>query len=152
MQQFLGEFECKLDDKGRLRLPSQLLKQLGDSDAQTFVVNRGFEQCLALYPMAAWSEITKEINKLNMYVKKNRDFVRYFFRGATELSMDGNERINLPKSLLEYIGAEKEVVLFAYFDRIEIWSKSKYESLLDEEPTDFADLAEDVMGKKTEEE
>lgn len=148
MQQFLGEFEVKLDDKGRLRLPSMLIRQLDGKEQDGFVVNRGFEQCLAIYPKAEWDRITQEINGLNMYVKKNRDFVRYFYRGATELTIDSSERLNFPKPLLEYIGAQKDVVLFAYFNRIEVWSKEHYDSLLDEEPSDFASLAEDVMGSR----
>jgi MraZ protein len=148
MHQFLGEFECKLDDKGRLRLPSQLLKQLEGHAQDGFVVNRGFEKCLAIYPTKEWQRITQEINALNLYVKKNRDFVRYFFRGATELALDSSERINFPNPLLEYIEAKKEVVLFAYFNRIEVWAKEQYDNLLDAEPSDFADLAEEVMGAK----
>ncbi len=145
MQQFLGEFECKVDAKGRFKLPAVLVKQLGAAE-YAFVVNRGFEECLVLYPKTAWDSISKEINSLNMYVKKNRDFARYFYRGATELVLDNSERINIPKRLLQYAGVEKEIIVFAYHNRIELWSKGKYDQLLDDEPTDFADLAEDVMG------
>lgn len=147
MQQFLGEFECRLDDKGRLRLPSDLLRQMSGAEKMGFVVNRGFENCLVMYPKAEWDKLSAEINQLNMYVKENRDFVRYFFRGASELNLDASERVNFPKTLLDYISATKEVVLFAYFNRIEIWSKEMYENMLNEEPGDFAKLAEKVMGQ-----
>ena len=150
MQQFLGEFECKIDDKGRVRVPSTLLKQLGEAEKDGFVVNRGFEKCLCLYPQKEWEKISKEINGLNLYVKKNRDFVRYFFRGATEMSLDASERLLIPKQLLEYIDGKKDLVLFAYFNRIEIWAKEQYDNLLEEEPTDFANLAEEVMGRPEE--
>ena len=73
--------------------------------------------------------------------------MRYFFRGATELEIDSSQRINLPKNLSEYAEVDKEVILFAYFDRIEIWAKEQYDSLMDDEPHDFATLAEEVMGK-----
>jgi MraZ protein len=86
------------------------------------------------------------VNQLNQYVKKNRDFIRYFYRGATELSLDSTGRILLPKRLQEYGGVEKELVLFAYSDRIEIWDKEAYDGLLTDEPEDFANLAEEVMG------
>jgi len=147
MLQFLGEYNCKLDNKGRLRMPAPLSKQLEGMVREGFVLNRGFEKCLVLYPKSAWGAITNEIQKLNLYVKKNRDFVRYFFRGATELDIDSNQRLNLPKSLAEYANIQKEVVLFAYFDRIEIWSKEQYDGLLEDEPNDFGNLAEEVMGK-----
>jgi MraZ protein len=147
MLQFLGEYNCKLDDKGRLRMPAPLLKQMEGMVEAGFVLNRGFEKCMVLYPKSAWAAITEEIQKLNLYVKQNRDFVRYFFRGATELEIDSSQRINLPKNLSEYAEVDKEVILFAYFDRIEIWAKEQYDSLMDDEPHDFATLAEEVMGK-----
>lgn len=150
MQQFLGEFECKIDAKGRMRLPSMLLKQMEGQERGKYVVNRGFEKCLVLYPINEWNKITKDINQLNLYVKKNRDFVRYFYRGATEMMPDSADRVLLPKRLMEYAGLGNEVVVFAYFNRIELWAKEEYESLLDDEPMDFSELAEDVMGQAKE--
>ena len=146
MTNFIGEFDCKLDAKGRLMVPSGLRKQLDPAANESFVINRGFEKCLVLYPKNDWERISSEVNQLNQYVKKNREFIRYFYRGATELSLDGNGRILLPKRLQEYGGVGKEVVLFAYSDRIEIWDKDTYENLLTDEPDDFANLAEEVMG------
>lgn len=147
MSHFLGEYECKLDPKGRLMIPAGLKKQLSPEAQDRFVINRGFEKCLVLYPLNEWKVISDEVNSLNLYAKKNRDFARYFFRGATELALDGNSRILLPKSLLEYATIDKELVLFAYSNRIEVWSKAGYESMLGDEPEDFASLAEEVMGK-----
>lgn len=146
MQQLLGEYECKLDPKGRFRMPSDLVGQLGEG-AKTFVVNRGFENCLMLYPEQVWERITNEINQLNLYNKKNRDFVRYFYRGAQKLELDSADRLLITKRLLEYAGIDKDVILSAYNDRIEVWAKDQYDSLLDEEPDDFSDLAEEVLGK-----
>ena len=145
--QLLGEYECKMDAKGRMRLPSGLIGQLGEKETYNFVINRGFEKHLMLYPEEVWDRITEEINELNLYNKKNRDFVRYFYRGAQKVSMDSADRILVTKRLLEYAGVDKDVILSAYNDRIEIWSKEEYECMLDEEPDDFSDLAEDVLGK-----
>lgn len=147
MQQLLGEYECKMDPKGRLRMPTDLVSQLGEGQSHSFVVNRGFEKCLMLYPEPVWEKITNEINQLNLYNKKNRDFVRYFYRGAQKLEVDGADRILITKRLLEYAAIDKEVILSAYNDRIEIWAKDQYDLLMDEEPDDFSDLAEDVLGK-----
>ena len=128
-------------------LPSGLKKQLPESDQERFVLNRGFEKNLTLYPESEWQKISREINSLNMYTKKNREFARYFFRGASEITADSTARILLPKPLMDYAGLDKEIVLFAYGNQIEIWSKELYESTLDVEPDDFAILAEDVMGR-----
>ncbi len=148
MTQFLGEYECKLDPKGRLMLPAGLKKQLSPEAQDRFVINRGFEKCLVLYPLNEWKVISDEVNQLNLYAKKNREFARYFFRGASELALDNTNRLLLPKTLLEYASIEKDLVLFAYSNRIEVWSKFNYDSMLNDEPEDFANLAEEVMGKK----
>jgi MraZ protein len=81
-------------------------------------------------------------------VKKNRDFLRYFYRGATEITLDNSSRLLVPKSLLKYAGIEKDVIMFAYANKIEVWDKTRYENLLTDEPEDFSALAEDVMSKK----
>jgi MraZ protein len=144
----IGEFECRVDEKSRIILPSSLKRQISQEAQDKFVVNRGFEGCLVLYPMNVWNATTEQINKLNLYVQKNRNFVRLFYNGATELMLDSQNRLLLPKSLVVYAGIEKETILFAYSDRIEIWNKEKYRKLLSDEPGDFAQLAEEVMGKQ----
>ena len=145
--QLIGEFEIYMDAKGRVMIPSALKRQLPADAHDKLVINRGVEKCLVLYPYTEWQIISHEMNKLNLYVKDNRDFARYFFRGATELSIDSNNRILLPKPLLEYAQIEKELVLFAYSNRIEVWSKTNYHKQMDEEPRDFVKLSEQVMGK-----
>ena len=146
MQQLLGEYDCKIDRKGRFRMPTDLIGQLGEG-VRTFVVNRGFEKCLMLYPEPVWERITTEINQLNLYNKKNRDFVRYFYRGAQKLELDSADRMLITKRLLEYANIDKDLILSAYNDRIEVWSKEQYDRMLDEEPDDFSGLAEEVLGK-----
>ena len=79
-------------------------------------------------------------------MKKNREFIRYFYRGATELGLDVTGRLLFPKRLMDYAGVKKEVVLFAHGNRIEIWDKKAYDNLLTDEPDEFATLAEEVMG------
>ena len=144
---YLGEYICKLDAKGRLTVPAGLKKQLDNEGREGFVVNRGFEGCLGLYPHKDWQVVAEKLNKLNLFVAKNRAFVRKFQNGATKLDMDGNGRVLLPKDLMSFGEISKEVVLFAYADRIEIWDKKRYDKLMSEEMDDFAELAEDVMGE-----
>lgn len=146
MANFLGEYECKIDAKGRVMLPSALKKQLSPAAQEKFVMNRGFEKHLVLYPMNEWQTISEEVNKLNLYVKKNRDFVRRFNNGATEIELDNTNRLLFPKRLMEYAGIDKDVILFAYANRIEVWSKAEYDAMMNDDSEDFADLAEEVMG------
>ena len=142
----LGEYEVSLDSKGRFRLPTGLLAQLSHPAGLEFVVNRGFEKCLTLFPKVVWDEVKKPVDALNLFDKKNRAFARYFYRGATELTPDSADRILIPKRLLEYAGAEKKLVLYCLRDRIEIWAEAEYERNFEEEEFDFSDLAQDVLG------
>ena len=143
---FTGEYECRLDAKGRLKLPAAIIKQIGGDENLRFTVNRGFEKHLMLYPNDVWEMKTREINQLNIYSTQQRQAIRYFYRGATELEMDAAERVNLPGSLLEYAGIDKDVVLFAYQNQIEIWAKEKYDEMLDQEPNEFSAIAESIFG------
>lgn len=143
-----GEYECKLDDKSRLKLPKALLAQIGESISEGFVVNRGFEQHLMIYPKKVWDTVTEEIDELNIYDSRQRRAIRYFYRGATLVQLDSSDRLLLPKSLVGYSEIDKDVVLFAYQQRIELWSKALYDAELGEEPENFAALSEGLFVKK----
>lgn len=146
MRQLLGEYDCKIDAKGRMRLPSALLNQFEEGQSQRFVINRGFENCLVLYPMDVWAEKSAEVDRLNDYVKKERAFKRYFYRGAQEVNVDSADRVLIKKALLEHASIDKEVILAAMNETVEIWSKQKYDEMIGDEPENFSDLAESVFG------
>lgn len=146
----IGEYPVSVDNKGRLRLPTALLRQLGEkpegSEGYSFVINRGFEKCLTLYPKTVWDEITTRLSRLNRFNDRNRMFVRSFYLGATPLVTDSADRILLQKPLMDYAGLNAEAILIAMDDRIEIWSPENYEAMMSLDPNQFADLANDVMG------
>lgn len=145
MRNLIGEFECNLDAKGRLMFPSGLRKQLGPEEHR-FVVNRSiFEPCLILYPWDEWEDITRQLNKLNRFDRKNDRFIRKFRNGATEVELDASGRILVPKRLKEFAGLGKTAVLLASANKIELWDKAKYDEVMEEDQEDFARLAEEVM-------
>ncbi len=150
MLQLLGEYECRVDAKGRMRLPSSLLAQLGiDEDSErAFVLNRGFDNCLMLYTEEVWKEEAKVVDSLNPYDPKNRKFIRSFYRGAQRLTLDSAGRILINNRLKEHAGIDKDVILSAVKNSIEIWAKDRYDSQLDEEPEDLSGLAQQVLGNK----
>jgi len=150
MSNFLGEFDCKLDDRNRLIVPAALLKQIPGVDDDGFVINRGFEKHLVLYTKKQWDKISEDMNALNPYEEKARQFRRYFSRGATPLKVDKSSRILLPQQLMAYAGIanSSEVVISCVLDTIEIWAKDAYDEQLGIEPADFSKLAQEVMGNK----
>ena len=153
MISFLGEYESTIDTKGRFLLPAAFKKQLPKDDGAEFVINRGFEKCLTLYPIQSWKPIFANISKLNDFDPKVRAFRRYFLNGASPVELDSAGRLLLPKNLKEYASLDKDIVLVSALNKIEIWDKKTYEQFF-ENMTDqsFSDLASEVMGKTGEEE
>ncbi len=146
MTGFIGEYHCKIDAKGRLLLPADMRKQLSSEDQGTFVISRGVDDCLSVYPMSEWNVVMEKLRTLNRFKAKDRKFARMFQKGATKVVADSNERILLPKGLLGWAGVKKEVVLVANVDLWEIWDKAKYEELMSEDWDGFDQLASEVMG------
>ncbi|MDB5201831.1 MAG: mraZ [Ferruginibacter sp.] len=148
MISFLGEYESTIDAKGRFLLPAGLKRQLPVDDATHFVINRGFEKCLTLYPLQSWKPIFSEISQLNDFDPKVREFRRYFLNGATQLEVDSAGRILLPKNLLEHASLDKDIVLVSALNKIEIWDKAKYQQFFESfTPESFSSLANEVMNK-----
>lgn len=146
---FLGEYEATLDAKGRFLLPAGFKKQLPGETASLFILNRGFEKCLTLYPQQSWDPIFSEISKLNDFDPKVREFRRYFLNGATQLELDSAGRLLLPKNLAEHAGLERDIVLVSAVNKIEIWDKSKYKQFFETfTPQSFSDLANEVMNRR----
>lgn len=151
MTGFLGEYEATVDAKGRFLLPVGFKKQVPEDRQALFVINRGFEKCLTLYPITSWEPIFTEISKLNDFDPKVREFRRYFLNGATQVELDSAGRLNLPKNLMEYAGIEKDIVLVSAVNKIEIWDKNKYAQFFETfSPDGFSNLANEVMNKKAE--
>ena len=147
MNSIIGTYECKVDAKGRLMLPSPLKKQLTASLQEGFVLKRSvFDTCLELWPMAEWNLMMLKINKLNRFNKKNNDFIRKFMAGVKVIEIDDLGRLLIPKDLVSFSKISKDVVLSSKVNIVEIWDKDLYEKSIGDDDIDFGDLAEEVMG------
>lgn len=147
MATFLGDYPCKVDVKGRIILPVAFKKQMPADAQDHFVVRKDiFDNCLVLYAIEDWNRQLEKIRKeLNPYNREQNMFRRNFFKGTAELSLDNNNRILVPKRLMEMIGAERDVVLAGQDGKIEIWAAENYEKV-DMTAEDFARLAEKYLG------
>ena len=146
MATFIGEFMCKVDVKGRIILPMAFKKQMPADAQDHFVVRKDiFENCLVLYSIEDWkTQLEKIRKKINPYKREHNTFMRNFFQGTAELSLDNNNRLLIPKRLMDFIGPGRDVVLAGQDGRIEIWAAPVYEKM-DMAAGDFADLAEKLM-------
>ena len=147
MINLIGTYECKADAKGRLMISSAFKKQLSPILQEGFVLKRAvFQPCLELYPMQEWNEVMLKVNSLNRFIKKNNDFIRRFTAGVRVIELDASGRLLIPKDLCQFAGIKKQIVLSSAINIIEIWDKDNYEKTIDDATTDFALLAEEVMG------
>ncbi|MCO6485239.1 MAG: division/cell wall cluster transcriptional repressor MraZ [Saprospiraceae bacterium] len=137
----VGNYDCRLDEKGRLKLPSELLAQLGPDHADTFVLNRGFEKCLVLYPKVVWERFTEQVRMIPDFSGTARQFRREFYRDSYRLVKDGAGRLLFSRGLLDYAGIDRDVTLECQGDKIEIWKTDAFEGTR-MNPEDFAELAE----------
>ena len=128
-------------------MPSALKKQLAPVSGGGFVIKRAvFQPCLELYPMDQWQELMAKMAQLNRFNRKNNDFIRRFTAGVKTVELDTTGRLNIPKDLAAFAGIQKEIVISSAINIVEIWDKTKYEQAIDDAASDFADLAEEVMG------
>jgi MraZ protein len=147
MSSLFGVYECNADAKGRVMLPVAFKKQLTKELKGGFVMKRSiFSKSLELYPMATWNEMVKEVNKLNKFVKKNVEFIRMFNYGVVPVELDASGRLLISKDMMTFAAMDKNIVMAAAGDRIEIWDKKGYEQFINEGTSNFEKLAEEVMG------
>lgn len=147
----VGEYRVSIDKKGRFLFPAGLKKQLPLEDSGCFVINRGFEKCLNIYPIGYWRKLIEKLDKeLNLFRGEHRTFYRMFVNGAQVVELDNAGRLLVPAPLLNYSGIKKEGILLAYSDRIEMWNPLTYEEMIKKfNEEDFANLAEKILGQKS---
>lgn len=145
MSYFSGEYECKVDAKGRMVLPARIKSNLPEINTTELVVKRGFEPCLVLYPMVEWKKVFSKVAGLNEFNKEYRNFQRNFLRGSTEVDLDGSGRLLIPKPMMRYAGIEKEVVVVGMGNRVEVWNPERYDEFLISDQEEFAALAEKFL-------
>jgi len=144
---YIGDYTVKLDSKGRISFPAAFKKQMRDVSSDGFVLKRDvFEKCLILYPMEEWEKQNAMIReRTNPYNKEHAKFLRMFYAGTAELTLDASNRMLLPKRLMDHAGIHDEVVLAGQAGKIEVWPVETYPgvSTADEE---FSSMAEKILG------
>ncbi|GIP41991.1 transcriptional regulator MraZ [Paenibacillus sp. J45TS6] len=138
---FMGEFQHSIDDKGRIIIPAKFREPLGPS----FVITRGLDQCLFVYPMEEWVIMEQKLKALPLMKSDARAFTRFFFSGATECELDKQGRVNLPPNLRDYAKMDKECVVLGVSNRVEIWSKGIWEQYYSQSEETFNDIAEKLV-------
>ena len=137
----MGEFHHNLDEKGRIIVPAKMREDLGDN----IIITRGIEDCLFIYSEAEWSKVVSKLRSLPFTKKDARSFTRMFLSGATSADFDKQGRVKLTSPLIDYAGLVKECVIIGVNDRLEVWSKDKWDSFVDASREDLSDWADHLF-------
>ena len=135
---FIGEYQHTLDSKGRVIIPSRFRESLGDG----FVMTKGLDNCLFLYPRSEWSILEEKLKALPLTNRDARAFIRFFFSGAAECTIDKQGRVLIPSNLREHSRLEKDVVVIGVSTRMEIWSKEEWDSYNNDDNLSYDNIAE----------
>ncbi|MEG2283774.1 MAG: division/cell wall cluster transcriptional repressor MraZ [Bacilli bacterium] len=137
----IGEYHHSIDEKNRLIIPSKFRTDLGDS----FIVTRGLEGCLFVYPLIEWNNIVTKLKSLPFTKKDARSFSRFFLSGATTAEFDKQGRISIASPLVTYANLKKDCVVIGMNDRLEIWSKDAWDSFITDNADNLSDIAEHLF-------
>lgn len=137
----MGEFQHSLDEKGRMIVPVKFREGLGSG----FVVTRGLDKCLFVYPRSEWEILENKLKSLPMTRADARSFVRFFFSGASECDLDKQGRILIPATLRDYAGLSKDCIVLGVSNRVEIWGQEAWYAYSDEASETFAEIAEKLV-------
>jgi len=141
---FLGQFDCTMDDKGRVKMPSTLRKQFSAEDGSKFMIAKDIEDCLVIYPMKTWEKQGALLQKLNPFNPKHQQFINALTVGLNEVEMDSADRFLVSKSLTKYLGSGKDIVMKGKFDRIQVWEANKYEQYTQGNISNIQSLADEA--------
>lgn len=136
----MGEYHQKIDDKGRITIPSKLRYDLGE----IFIVTRGLDNCLFVYPKEEWNQVITKYKELPN-TKDARNFMRFFLSGATEVSFDKQGRINIPMPLIQYSSLLKDCIVIGVNERLEIWSQENWNQFMEENEEHLSDIADKLF-------
>lgn len=145
MSSFKGGFVHSIDNKGRINLPSKLRKHISIEANDTFIVTRGFEQCIFAYPLDEWSNYEKAIRGLRSSSADSRFVMRHLLQFANEVQLDGQSRIMLPQNLLQFAEIKNDALILGVLERIEIWNPEIYDNYINGKDVSYEEVAEKVF-------
>lgn len=137
----LGTHTPKLDDKGRVILPSRFR----DEFASGLVVTRGQDRCLYVFSAGEFQEVHEKIKQAPMTSANGRDYLRVFLSGASDEIPDKQGRVTIPATLRDYAGLSRELVMIGVGNRAEIWDSATWSQYLQSNEQSFSEISEEVI-------
>ena len=121
---FLGEYEYKIDEKGRVPFPPRFRQEFENG----IILAAGLEKCILAFTPSAWKKLADDILTGPIFSSKMRKLNRALFATAFQLNLDGQGRIALPPPLRQHAGIKDDVVIAGANAYLEIWDKQAWEA------------------------
>ncbi len=139
-----GYWEVSIEKSGRLKLPTALLRALPEDERKAFYVTHGFGEHIMLWSEKAYQEQMEYLNSLDRNILLVKQYRNAFLRNTAFLECDNQDRIVIPKPLMEHYSIDKEIVLLLDNGKIELWNCGKYHEKFDMTPEDLESLNEQI--------
>lgn len=149
MPGFKSKYDYAVDEKGRISIPAKIRKNLSDAAEGSFVVTRGLDGCLYLYPGDTWLRIEQDmLSRLNAYEQDDRAFLRLLYSYAHDTTLDKQSRVMIPQELLDIAGITGSVVLIGQPDHIELWNPERHAEYMSKYEPHYDAIAARAMGNR----
>lgn len=152
MAGFKGKYDFSIDDKGRISLPAKLRKNVSPEAKDGFILTRGFETCIYLYPQNIWNKLEEDLdNRTSEFDENDRILIRTMMMYANDVVIDQQSRIPITPELLSFAKITKKVVIIGVLKKIEIWAAEEFEQYNERSGgKTYEQIASEVMGRKKE--
>jgi MraZ protein len=145
MAMFRGSYRHSIDHKGRISIPARFRRLLSSDAGDTFIIARGLEACVALYPIDEWSRMEERLRSRSFHDPVNRRFLRQMSLDLGEETLDAQGRLAIPPRLLEHAGLKRDAMVNGVMDHIEIWDPEIFDGYLKSSDRTYEDMAGELL-------
>ena len=145
MATFRGSYTHSIDHKGRVSIPARFRRLLSGEAGETFVILRGLDACVWLYPSDEFKKLEERLRARSFSDETNRRFQRMLLLDSRDETLDAQGRVAIPPRLLTHAELKHEVLLTGVLDHIEIWNPEIFERYMAASPRSYEEIAGELL-------
>ena len=145
MATFRGSYKHSIDHKGRVSIPARFRRLLSGDASETFVVLRGLDACISLFPADEFKRLEDRLRSRSFSDPTHRRYQRHMLLDSRDETLDAQGRVAIPPSLIAHAALKKEVLVNGVLDHIEIWSPEEFEKYMASSDRTYEDMAGELL-------
>jgi len=145
MATFRGSYKHSIDHKGRVSIPARFRRLLSGDASETFVVLRGLDACVSLFPADEFKRLEDRLRSRSFSDPTHRRYQRHMLLDSRDETLDAQGRVAIPPSLIAHAALKKEVLVNGVLDHIEIWSPEEFEKYMASSNRTYEDMAGELL-------